>query len=308
MLAGQRVPLAFRVCEHWFGRHLQRRSVLRELLPARRGPARAAWAAGCRRTAAGAATAARARRRAQRSRGTRRRSGGWSRAPFVEPVLERVGAGSALRRPLRGGRARAGGGAARSCSSAASRRTRGSPSRSKRSRCCAPSTACWRAWSSWPEDGAHGARDARPRRRLGVAAAVSGAAKLPRAGRRSSPRARADRSSVWDEPFPLVTIEGALARVPARRLRRRRHRRGDARRDTRCCSPAATRRRGGGARPDAPREPSRPPRASNAQRRAQHFDSGPTSGPGTLRARCPCRAHRNSAKGRPGQPQLSPAP
>lgn len=40
-------PTAFRVCEHWFGALFRRDQFLRELLPAERGPARRAWAAGC---------------------------------------------------------------------------------------------------------------------------------------------------------------------------------------------------------------------------------------------------------------------
>ncbi len=48
VFADSEVPLAFRVCEHWFGGLFTGDQFLRELLPARRGPARAAWAAGCR--------------------------------------------------------------------------------------------------------------------------------------------------------------------------------------------------------------------------------------------------------------------
>jgi len=47
-LADSGVPVAFRVCEHWFGGLFARDQFMRELLPAGRGPARAAWAAGCR--------------------------------------------------------------------------------------------------------------------------------------------------------------------------------------------------------------------------------------------------------------------
>ncbi len=48
VLADSGVPVAFRVCEHWFGGVFARDQFMRELLPARRAPARAAWAAGCR--------------------------------------------------------------------------------------------------------------------------------------------------------------------------------------------------------------------------------------------------------------------
>ena len=48
IFADSGVPLAFRVCEHWFGGLFLRDQFMRELLPASRGPARASWAAGCR--------------------------------------------------------------------------------------------------------------------------------------------------------------------------------------------------------------------------------------------------------------------
>ena len=81
VLADSGVPVAFRVCEHWFGGIFSRDQFMRELLPGRRSPARAAWALGCRAVNAlpqlrlDAAT----RRCAPRSRGTPRRSGGWCR-------------------------------------------------------------------------------------------------------------------------------------------------------------------------------------------------------------------------------------
>jgi glycosyltransferase involved in cell wall biosynthesis len=48
VFADSGVPLAFRVCEHWFAGLFLRDQFLRELLPGSRGPARVAWAAGCR--------------------------------------------------------------------------------------------------------------------------------------------------------------------------------------------------------------------------------------------------------------------
>jgi glycosyltransferase involved in cell wall biosynthesis len=48
VIADSRVPLAFRVCEQWFEGLFWRDQFLRELLPDARGPARACWAAGCR--------------------------------------------------------------------------------------------------------------------------------------------------------------------------------------------------------------------------------------------------------------------
>lgn len=48
LLADGGVPVAFRVCEHWFGGLFTHDQFMRELLPADRAPARRAWAAGCR--------------------------------------------------------------------------------------------------------------------------------------------------------------------------------------------------------------------------------------------------------------------
>jgi glycogen synthase len=48
VLADAGTPVAFRVCEHWFGGLFTYDQFMRELLPARRSVARAAWAAGCR--------------------------------------------------------------------------------------------------------------------------------------------------------------------------------------------------------------------------------------------------------------------
>jgi glycosyltransferase involved in cell wall biosynthesis len=48
ILADSGVPLAFRVEEQWFASIFTHDQFLRELLPASRGPARAAWSLGCR--------------------------------------------------------------------------------------------------------------------------------------------------------------------------------------------------------------------------------------------------------------------
>lgn len=48
LLADSGLPIAFRVCEHWFDGVFVRDQFMRELLPAKRGPGRLAWAAGCR--------------------------------------------------------------------------------------------------------------------------------------------------------------------------------------------------------------------------------------------------------------------
>src|SRR5579871_590504 len=48
VLADSGTPLAFRVCEHWFGGLFVRDQFMRELLPGHRGAPRGLWAAGCR--------------------------------------------------------------------------------------------------------------------------------------------------------------------------------------------------------------------------------------------------------------------
>lgn len=48
LLADSGAPVAFRVCEHWFGGLFTGDQFMRELLPGKRGPGRLAWAAGCR--------------------------------------------------------------------------------------------------------------------------------------------------------------------------------------------------------------------------------------------------------------------
>jgi len=48
VLADSDVPIAFRICEHWFGGLFLEDQFLRELLPAERGAARSAWAGACR--------------------------------------------------------------------------------------------------------------------------------------------------------------------------------------------------------------------------------------------------------------------
>jgi glycosyltransferase involved in cell wall biosynthesis len=67
-----------------------------------------------------------------------------------------------------------------------------------------------------PEDPGHGAEMRRLAERLGVADALQWRGQqTPQQAAAALARAHAlIVPSVWDEPFPLVTIEGALARVP----------------------------------------------------------------------------------------------
>ena len=48
VLADSGVPIAFRVCEHWFAGLFTRDQFMRELIPGRRGPGRALWSRACR--------------------------------------------------------------------------------------------------------------------------------------------------------------------------------------------------------------------------------------------------------------------
>jgi len=67
-----------------------------------------------------------------------------------------------------------------------------------------------------PEDSPHGAEMRRLAERLGISAAVSWRGQLtPEQAAGELAHAHAlIVPSLWQEPFPLVTIEGALARVP----------------------------------------------------------------------------------------------
>jgi len=218
VLADSGVPLAFRVCEHWFGGLFAADQFMRELLPARRSPARAVWSAGCR--ALNASTLR------LRPLAPLRAAISWNSEAiermvptpaFVEPVLERVchsvpRYGDVYERIERApaadpeivflGRVTPYKGLGVAIEALAKLRAAGYPSA--------------RLVVIGPEDAGHGAEMRALAERLGVAGAVEwrgqqspeqSAAALATAHAMIVP-------SVWDEPFPLVTIEAALARVP----------------------------------------------------------------------------------------------
>jgi glycosyltransferase involved in cell wall biosynthesis len=220
VLADSRVPLAFRVCEHWFGALFAQDQFLRELMPAsRRGPFRACWAAVCR------IVNALPRMRLDPAAPLRAAISWNSEAlermvpvpPFVEAVLERVDHSvprygdlyaEVVRAPAPEpeivflGRVTPYKGLAVAIEALALLRSE---------RGVVASLVV-----IGPEDRAHAAEMRRLADRLGVAEAVvwrgqqspaQAAAALARAHALIVP-------STWDEPFPLVTIEGALARVP----------------------------------------------------------------------------------------------
>jgi len=219
IFADSGVPLAFRVCEHWFGGLFLRDQFMRELLPASRGPARAFWAAGCRAlnllpalrldATAPVRTAV-----SWNSEAIRRMV---TMPPFVDTVLERVGHSvphygdlyAAIERKRTDepeiafvGRVTPYKGLASAIEALALLRSDHN----------VPASLV----VAGPEDEGHAAELRSLAARLGVADAVRWNGPLQPAGI-AELLARASVMivpSTWDEPFPLVTIEGALARVP----------------------------------------------------------------------------------------------
>jgi glycosyltransferase involved in cell wall biosynthesis len=219
VLADSRVPIAFRVCEHWFGGLFVKDQFMRELLPARRSPARAAWATVCR--ALNGLPPLRLLPTAPLRAAISWNSDALERMvetpPFVDAVLERVGHSvprygdlyaESPRSPAKDteivflGRVTPYKGLGVAIEALALLRSQRSiPAR---------------LLVIGPEDARHGEELRRLAERLGVAEAIEwrgqqapeqAAAALSRAHALIVP-------STWNEPFPLVTIEGALARVP----------------------------------------------------------------------------------------------
>jgi glycosyltransferase involved in cell wall biosynthesis len=219
VLADSGIPLAFRVCEHWFGGLFVADLFMRELLPADRGPARAAWAAG-----------ARALNRLPSLRldpqGPVRAAISWNSEairrmvptpPFIEPVLERVGHSVPRYGDLYVDVVRA-------PSPQPNLVFLGRVTPYKGLSVAIEALALLRSTYGLeatltvvgPEDGDYAAEMRALVERLGVAEAVRWRGPTP-------PKQVADLlagaaalivPSTWEEPFPLVTIEAALARVP----------------------------------------------------------------------------------------------
>jgi glycosyltransferase involved in cell wall biosynthesis len=219
VLADSGVPLAFRVCEHWFGGLFTGDQYMRELLPARRGPARAAWAAGCR--ALNLLPALRLGPTAPLRAAISWNSEAMRRTvqvpSFVEPVLERIDHpvpphgelyAGVVRDPAPEpeivflGRVTPYKGVAVAIEALALLRSEhGIPAR---------------LVVLGPEDPGHGADMRRLAERLGIAGAVSWRGQAtPDEAAAAFARAHAlIVPSTWEEPFGMVTIEGAFARVP----------------------------------------------------------------------------------------------
>jgi glycosyltransferase involved in cell wall biosynthesis len=231
VLGDSGTPIAFRVCEHWFGGLFVGDQYMRELLPARRGPARAAWAAGCR--ALNLLPALRLRPTAPLRTAISWNSEAMRRmapAPaFVESVLERISHPVPPSGELYAGIVRKPAGEPLGEQAVASA---GEPeivflgrvTPYKGVAVALEALALLhsehgiqaRLVVAGPEDAPHGADMRRLAERLGISGSVSWrgqqtpeavAALLAQAHVLLVP-------STWDEPFGLVTIEGAFARVP----------------------------------------------------------------------------------------------
>jgi glycosyltransferase involved in cell wall biosynthesis len=219
VLADSGVPLAFRVCEHWFGSIFTGDQYLRELLPGRRGPARAAWAGGAR--ALNALPSLRLDPTAPLRAAVSWNSEAIRRMvdvpPFVETVLERVGHSV----PRYGELYEA---VVRDPATEPEIVFVGRVTPFKGVSVAIEALALLRREHQLPavlsvvgpEDGEHGAEMRALAARLGVAGAVRFLGPTPpREIARMLGRASAMIvPSTWDEPFPLVSIEGAFARVP----------------------------------------------------------------------------------------------
>jgi len=219
VLADSGVPLAFRVCEHWFAGIFTRDQFLRELLPAPPGGlVRAPWAASCR-----------ALNRLPQMRleptAPLRAAISWNSEalermvavpPFVDAVLERIDHsvpryGDVYDRLVRApaaepelvflGRVTPYKGLAVAIEALALLRSE--------------QGIHARLIVVGPEDAAHGRELRGLAARLGVGEAIDWRGQQP-PEQAAAALARAHAlivPSTWDEPFPLVTIEGALARV-----------------------------------------------------------------------------------------------
>jgi glycosyltransferase involved in cell wall biosynthesis len=219
VLADSGLPFAFRVCEHWFGGLFLTDQFLRELLPAERSPARSLWSAGCR--ALNGLSSLRLRPDATLRAAISWNSQALRRAvatpSFIDVTLE----GVAHPAPLHGelyaqlvrhpapepeilfvGRVTPYKGLAVAIEALALLRAEDSPSAT--------------LVVVGPEDPDYAADMRRLAERLGVAEAVRWSGPQgPEQVAEALARAHAlIFPSTWDEPFGLVMIEAALARVP----------------------------------------------------------------------------------------------
>jgi glycosyltransferase involved in cell wall biosynthesis len=220
VIADAGVPMAVRVCEHWFAQLFLGDQFLRELLPADRRPARAAWSALCR-------SVNRLPGLRLDPRASARLAISWNSAaiarmapapPFVTSVLEETLHSVPRWGDLFAGVVRQEPPPARDIVFV------GRVTPEKGVEVAIDALAALRAGPVpdarlvviGPEEAAYGNRLRQHARVLEVADAMSWmGARTPEQTAAALGRAAAlIVPSTWDEPFPLVTIEGALARVP----------------------------------------------------------------------------------------------
>jgi glycosyltransferase involved in cell wall biosynthesis len=220
VLADSGVPMAFRVCEHWFGRLFAVDQFLRELPPAQRSPPRAVWALGCRAVNRAVPALRLDPLRpfpaaiSWNSEAIRRMAG----VPgVVEPVLERIGHSV----PRAGARYEA---VVRAPAAEPEIAFIGRVTPYKGLDVAIEALALLRDEHGLavrltvvgPEDEPHGSELRALARERGVAGMVDWLGSIEPEGV-AAVLARTHAlivPSTWQEPFPLVTIEGAFARVP----------------------------------------------------------------------------------------------
>jgi glycosyltransferase involved in cell wall biosynthesis len=230
VLADSGTPLAFRVCEHWFAGLFTADQFLRELLPEREPPTassapawrqlpRSVWAGGCRAlnalpmlrldpvapVRAAISWNSQAIRRLVRT------------PPFVHPALERVEHSVPRYGDLYAGVRRAPAAEPEIVFLGRVTPYKGvSVAIEALALLRSEHTLPARLIVLGPEDSAHGQEMRSLAARLGVAQAIDWRGQAtPQQAAAALARAHAlIVPSVWEEPFPLVTIEGALARVP----------------------------------------------------------------------------------------------
>ncbi|MHB8531244.1 MAG: glycosyltransferase family 4 protein [Solirubrobacteraceae bacterium] len=219
VLADAGTPLAFRPCSHALGSLFVGDQFMRELLPAKRKPPRTAWAGLCR--AVNATPALRldpqAPLRAAIAWNAEFMRAAVQPPPFVEPVLERV----VHSVPRHGAVFEA---VERAPGPQPEIAFLGRVTPFKGLEIAIRALACLRDRHAiaaslvviGPEDPGHGAEMRRLAAELGLEQAVRWCGqRTPQQAAASLARAHAlIVPSVWLEPFPLVTIEGAFARVP----------------------------------------------------------------------------------------------
>lgn len=219
VLADSGVPMAFRVCSHALGGLFESDQFMRELIPSRAAPARAVWRAGCRAVNALPSLHLDPRRplRAAISWNSEFIRAAVDPPTFLELVMERVEHSV----PRHGSLYAA---VQRDPAPAPEIVFLGRVTPFKGLEIAIRALGLLRSEHGvqarlvvvGPEDQSHGQELRALAQRLGIADAISWQ------GQRSAEQAAEQLArahamivpSLWQEPFPLVTIEGAFARVP----------------------------------------------------------------------------------------------